>query len=792
MRICRAIFASVLTAALCACSTASPDVAKQKSPFRPFSPQSQKSAKAPEAQPAEASTSAKVSTEVPADKFKMKLPSVTGHATSGLLSPAGEGQPEKAPLPDKDKQKVVLNFDKADLLEVTNQIFGEYLKLNYVLDPTLQGRISMYIEGEYTKEELFQMVTRVYEANNVSIVPRKGVYYVQPVQKSSSSSLKVANELTLKEDKEGVKPVIVIYRLRFMDVKQALNTIRFFLSPGRPITSDSLTNSMIFVENIDNARAIVEVLKALDINILQEVSVEIVPLKSIAPQDAVQSVEALMNKLGVFKDSSVKSGIAFVPLQTFGGVLILAQNAELLKTAKYWLTALDVHTQESGEQIYVFFVQNGLAKDIADILNQVYGLKAAGGGSRPEQQVVQSIRPSSGSGRSGFGGSSGGFGGSSGGFGGSSGGFGSSSGGFGSSSMRSGFGSSSGSRSGTSSAGSSGGGVGAQRTAGPGGQKPPGSLTGEVIIIPDEVNNAIIIRANAADYARIKKTLDTLDIVPRAVLIEVMIAEIQLTNDLQYGLEYFFKNIGTDIAGNHGKFTAGHGSAGTATDSSGKPIDLTATTGLNLFWSSFNGNIQFLLKLLSEKTSVNILSTPTLLATDNKEASLTVGGREPIPLGTAIGGAGTTDAVISSIQYEETGVILNLIPHINAGGLVRIELEQTIRNTTSDSVIVGNGNTAPRFTERNIKTTLLAHDGSTVIIGGIIQQTETDSKKGIPWLQDIPIISPLFTSKGAKLDRTELIIAITPHVVDHRGSGTTREFMEKLRELRSRIESTRM
>ena len=527
-------------------------------------------------------------------------------------------------------------------------------------------------------------------------------------------------------------------------------------------------------------------LKALDINILREVSMEIVPLQSIAPQDAAQSVEAVMNKLGVFKDSSIKNSVALIPLQSFGGVLVLAHDNEILKTAKYWLTALDVHTQESGEQIFVYFVQNGLAADIADILNQVYGFSS--GSSRPSKQVVQSIRPSGsrggfGSGSSsfgsgGFGSGSGGFGSSSGSFGSSSGGFGSSSGGFGSSSYGSRTGSS-GSSSGQSQSqsGSSRSGGGAFGTAG---QKRVSGLSGDVVIIPDEVNNAIVIRANSADYAKIKKTLDSLDILPRAVLIEMMIAEITLNKDFEYGLQYFFKDINT----NNGKFTAGHGKAGMNTTT----LNLVNTTGLNLFWTNFSGNIQILLSLLSEKTTVNVLSTPTLLATDNKEASITVGGRQPIPLGTTI----STDTTYSSIDYEETGVIMNVIPHINAGGLVRLEVEQTIRTVDNQAVTVGNDATAPSFLERNVKTTLLAQDGSTVVIGGIIQQETSQKKKGIPWLQDIPIISPLFTNKSDSTKRTELVIAITPHVVSHRESESTREFMDRLRELKGRIEKTRL
>jgi general secretion pathway protein D len=743
------------------------------------------------------------------------LPASTGGARYGLIGSPSPEKPQRSPWTDKERQKVVLNFEKAEVAEVTNQIFGDYLKLNYVSDPTLQGRISVYLEGEYTKEELYQMVTKVYEVNNISIVPRNGIYYIQPVQRSTSSSLPIADASTLQEDKGGARPVIIIYRMHYMDAAKATNIVKSFLTPGRPISSDTLTNTIIFVENADNARTILGVLKALDINVFRELNMEIVPVQSITPQDAAQGMEALVNKLAVFKESSLKNNLAFIPLPNFGGVLILAQDPEVLRNAKSWLTALDVQGKETGEQIYVYFAQNSLAIDIGNVLTQVYGLGGASGGGFG-QRLVQSTRQGAfgGAGRSGFGTSgsrSSGFGSS--GFGSSrtgSSGFGSSSygssglgssglgsSGFSSSSSGSSFGSSgqaSGSSSGTPSsfggAFSQRGGTAAGRLGGTatGGQQRPPSLTGEVVIIPDEVNNALVIRANAADYAKIRKTIETLDILPRAVLIEVTIAEVNLTNLLQYGLEYFFRNINAQLA-NVPASLAGifKGGLNLETLTPGA-IPTPNNSGIAMLWTTDNGKIGVLLDLLSEYTDVNVLSTPTLLAVDNREASIMVGGREPIPTGSYTGAAVGT-GVLATVSYEETGVILNLIPHISAGGLVRLDVEQTIRRVGLGTVQVSPGTNAPRFDERNVTTSLLAQSGSTVIIGGIIQTQEDDAHGGIPYLKDMPILGPLFTSKKTKNTRkVELLIAVTPYVIDQRESDVTREFLEKLRNLKSRIE----
>lgn len=627
---------------------------------------------------------------------------------TGLITPLGAVQEPENLSAGKEKQKVILNYDKADVAEVTAQIFGDYLKLNYVLDPSLQGRISLYLEGDFSKQELLQLVTKAYEASNISIVPRNGIYYIQSIQRSSSSGLPFAGSFRVEKGTGAVSPVIVIYRLRYVDVKQAINTIKLFLTPGRPITTDPLTNSVIFAEEPDNAKTIVDILRSLDVNILREVGMEVVPLQALSPEEAVKGLESLMDKLDIFKQSGLKTDIAFVPLERYGGVLILAQNPEVLQTAKRWLMALDVRGQETGEQVYVYFARNALAKDMADILNQVFktGAKSTKEKGPSEQIVSATAMPQE-----------------------------------------------------------------QPKTQVSEGISISTTLTGEVVIIADEVNNALVIRANAADYAMISNVVEALDIVPRAVLIEVMLAEIRLNKNLSYGVEWYIKNDRVQQGLKTGD-----------TDFTSLDLRTASFNGYALFWDT--ANLKLLINTLAEETDVNILSTPTLLASDNQEASITVGGKEPISTGTSVTDGGTT---VTSVQYEETGIILNVTPHINEGGQVRLEVDQTIRDAAPNTI---SNIDSPSFTERKVKTTLLAKDGQTVIIGGIIQHEKSKNKSGIPFLQDIPLLSPLFGTKSDEYKRTELIIAITPHVIINRDQEVrqTSQFLMKLESLKSRIE----
>ena len=251
-------------------------------------------------------------------KKVVSIKPVTAPVETGLISPSGQQVPLGAPVtPAGEKQRIVLNFEKADVAEVTNQIFTDQLKINYVMDQTLQGRVSMYIEGDYDNEELLQMVTKAYEANGISIIPKKGFYYIQSSQKAGAG-LPMATESLLGKDKAS-RPLIVIYRLRYMDQKQATTLITPFLTPGRKVIAEPYTNTLIFIEDTDNARSIVSLLKTIDINILKEISMEIVPLYTVAPQDTIQGMETLMTKLGGFKDSAIKNSLALMPLNNFGG-----------------------------------------------------------------------------------------------------------------------------------------------------------------------------------------------------------------------------------------------------------------------------------------------------------------------------------------------------------------------------------------------------------------------------------------------------------------------------------------
>ncbi|SFM67205.1 general secretion pathway protein D [Thermodesulforhabdus norvegica] len=627
----------------------------------------------------------------------------------GILAPSERAIPEK-PSPEQLRRKVVFNFDRANIVEVTQQIFGEYLKVNYVLDPALNLSMSFYLEGEYSNDELLMLLSQVYSAHGVDVFERDGVYYIQLAARTRGSGLSLVGPRDLEASRQE-KPAICMYRLQFIDAKQAQGVIQPFLTVNRPVSVDPVTNTLIFVDTMDNIRTLVDILRLLDVNIFDQMGIEIVTLEYLNPVEAADAFNNVMDKLNESYKQMISRNLALIPMERISALILVSPDRHILDTAKKWIKSLDVEGRDSGEQFFIYFVQNGLAKNIVDVLKEVFT-----GGSEEKHTGVQIVKAEE------------------------------------------------------------------QKSQGEQAKTPGVSakLAGEVTIIADETNNAIIVKALPGDYEKIKKAIETLDVLPRGVLIELLIAEITLTDETQYGVEWYLKNKGMDIGGYAGQYSI--------VQNYGVPFnrdfDLgTATSqGLSLFWGSLEGDIASLINLLSSFSHFKVLSAPTILATDNKEASITVGGSTPVVSQQSVDTAGET--LINTVNYVDTGIILKVTPHINEGGIVRLEVEQTIRDAVKNTV---SGIDSPAFTERKISTTLLARDGNTVVIGGIIQEKTDTTRTGIPFLSRIPILSPLFSSTDTSLNRTELLVAITPRVIDHAENEAAAEFLKKLNLLREVI-----
>lgn len=303
------------------------------------------------------------------------------------------------------------------------------------------------------------------------------------------------------------------------------------------------------------------------------------------------------------------------------------------------------------------------------------------------------------------------------------------------------------------------------------GAHPKGTTTikGEVKVIPDKATNALVILATPEDYKTICQTIKKLDIVPRQVLIEVLIAEVSLEDTLEFGVEWIFRTGRTGEIG----FPAG---------------DIIRKGGV-FFYQLLRSNTDALLEALATESKMRILSSPNILVSNNQEALISVGSEVPIVTGVVTTAeAAAVGALTTSIQYKDTGVILKVTPHINSVGLVTLDITQEYSEPRK--VTVG-GTETYEFLKRKAETSVVADKEQTVVIGGMIQRKIDKVRSGIPFLKDIPILGYFFGYTTDSIKRTELMVLITPHVITEKEEAdeVTREFRERLEEIKKMLES---
>ena len=263
-------------------------------------------------------------------------------------------------------------------------------------------------------------------------------------------------------------------------------------------------------------------------------------------------------------------------------------------------------------------------------------------------------------------------------------------------------------------------------------------------IIPNNQNNALLIYGTPQEDDTVEAMLRKLDILPLQVRIDATIAEVDLTDNLQYGTQFFFSG------GLQGALSLGSTAQNFANNFPG-------------FVLSGPGGTSAALNALQAVTKVRVLSSPQLLVLDNESAQLEVGALVPYLSQTATSTITSGAPVVNSINYQQTGVIMQVTPRVNSGGLVTLDISQEV--STVAQGVTTTGVNSPTFNERNVTSRVVIQDGQTVGLAGLIQDSDSRQNQGIPWLKDIPLLGILASQQTNTRARTELLVLITPHVV---------------------------
>jgi general secretion pathway protein D len=294
------------------------------------------------------------------------------------------------------------------------------------------------------------------------------------------------------------------------------------------------------------------------------------------------------------------------------------------------------------------------------------------------------------------------------------------------------------------------------------------SLEG-VSIVADEPNNALVIMAEPQQYRTLHKVIKRLDVMPLQVLLDSTIVAVDLTDNLKYGVKWKFNNSGPNGM-------EGIGVLGTVA----KGLTAAASGGFSYGLQRNSDDIRLVFNALADDNKINVLSSPSLMVLNNHEASIKVGDQIPIRTSETTNTDGSGNLQTSPIQMVDTGVLLTIKPRVNATGVVILEVEQSV-NTPLDTN-ASSGIDSPAILKREFKSSVAILSGESVVLGGLISERHTFTNTGFPFLKDIPYVGWLFGTQGKKVERTELIVVITPRVVSNKFDArkVTDEFKRKL------------
>jgi len=642
----------------------------------------------------------------------------SGQLTAAATTQSITGKPSSDSPPENGIQ---LAFTDVDISQVVQTVLGEALGLDYAIDPSVKGTMSLRSSRPLTAEELLPALEQALRIQDLALVKVKETYHVLPVKDAPRRVTAIT-----PRDTHAPGFAIEIVPLQYISAVEMDKVLQPLAAQGGVMKVDEARNLVILAGTSQELAGMLDVINTFDVDWLAGMSYGFFNLNYV---DA-KTVETELASIFSDPKSPLGNVIRIIPLPRLNSILVITPQSKYLQTVETWIKRLDIGGTSAGRRIYVYDVQNGRAEDLARSLNHILSLPVGSDDS---------------SSNSGF--SSRAFSSSS-----SSGGQSSIGAGLGSGAASGlGMGSSAGmNSSGTGLNGVSGGFAGAASSgysgASQGGysnQSSGSGKSGDLRIVANNDSNALLILANPAEFSVIETALQRLDVPSRQVLIEASLAEVTLTDDMRYGVQWSFD-------GKNGPVTL---------SDTGKIAQ--AFPGLSFLFTG-SSNISAVLNALESVTQVRVISSPKLLTLNNHEADLQVGDQVPVTTQSAVSTSNSDAPIVNSVSMRDTGVILQVTPRVNKNGLVQLDISQELSNsipTTTSNI------DSPTIQERKFSTTVVVKNGDTVALGGLITEDVTKSRSGVPLLSKVPLLGALFRDTHDTKTRTELILLITPRVM---------------------------
>jgi general secretion pathway protein D len=634
-----------------------------------------------------------------------------------------------------------LNFENAPVATVAKVILGDVLNLGYTIDPRVQGTVTLASVRPVPKADALYVLENALRMSGVALVRDRTGYRLLPAPEAGPGSIDRSVNAAAGQG-------VTVVPLRYVSAQNIFKLLDAFGVKASTMRPDSARNTLLVSGSGTDRATAVDTILSFDADWMRGQSVGIFPVRNSSPEPVITEIEKIMDS---GEGGMGQNVIKLQPIARLNAILVVSQKPEYLKRAQTWIARLD-RSDTEGVNLKSYPLRYGNSKVVVAMLNEMLFNQSATSSSTLDNASSQ-VAPGAGISTS------------------------SSSNPVASLSALPTAGAGASTPVSTPGGPAFGARPAPAASATPAQDNNAGGLLGggakpgvngilqNVRITADVTNNAVLVYANQEAQRIVEQTIRQIDRPQRQIAIEATIAEVTLNDQLNYGVQFFLASqkgsISNTISGISNSATVGSNTepASNAVNAAAGALLGRALPGFNFLIGSENSP-RVVLDALHGITNVKVLSNPSLVVLDNQPATLQVGDQVPFSTGTATV-LTANNTVVNTIDYKNTGIILRVLPRANANGNVVLDIEQEISNIAAGSA----NSLTPTISQRRVKSSIAVTSGQTVLLAGLISETENRQRQGLPILDSIPGVGDAFSHQTTSRARTELILFIRPTVI---------------------------
>lgn len=607
---------------------------------------------------------------------------------------------EKLPfdLTQKARKKCEFNFSDANFYDIV-ALFAKELGFKYILSEDIKAKTTLSCQGNFTAKEIWDIFNVILQKNSLYFTIEKGIFNFSPMTNAGQSNTIDSSETNLD---------IHVFELKHINSKNVAAQLAPFVSKGVKILELPLQNSILVMDNKLVLQKIKEIVKALDVPSKKDWYKCVFDCQNIPSARLVEELSQIFPVLGLPVSTNSKkedsSGIQIISIDRLQLIVASAPTPEILDEIKRWISILDKNDVGDQEKVFIYQVMNSKAEQLTEALSVIFSLD--GTAISTENKTSDTVN-----------------------------------GVFATSKQE----------------------ITSKKST-PSTKGKIGTITSDtgsiydtpVKIYADGVNNRLIIKTKPRTYAMIRALLNRIDILPQQVLLQVLVVEVGLNDTTKFGVEF-------SMAGGSGNV----GTTGGVNYKNLNPGSNNEYGGKFFIYNPSNPEQKYgYIQALSGMTDVKVISSPQILVVSHTQAQISVGNKVPLVNSEITNSQSVTNptdtSLVRNIQYQDTGIILKILPQVTKSGQILLVLDQTVseavRNTTSNI-------DSPEIQERSLKTTMMLANGQTILSGGMIKEKVTDNLDSIPVIDNIPFLRRLIGDTDYQKERTEMLILVSATII---------------------------